>query len=182
MAPSLLNAMGPMSLTLSANNTIMQPMSLDLPNSSTFDSVSLGVLHNGAADPVSFSTLSNTTLDPVSLTISTSSPTVEPVSLSLASNDTHVPRPPGSLGKRDPISLGIFAACLGIFSSTLGLASLAADQFTKLMRPPAHQTWIRIYAGLDHAGGLNGASGELPDTTLWGHYGDKLGYVWDPGK
>ncbi|KAI0384063.1 hypothetical protein F5Y04DRAFT_248889 [Hypomontagnella monticulosa] len=68
---------------------------------------------------------------------------------------------------------------IGVISGVLGILQFGIDNFPK---QDTVSSTIRITVGLDTAGGLNNAGGDLPDVRLFNEGGEFLGIETDPGK
>lgn len=68
---------------------------------------------------------------------------------------------------------------IGVVSGLLGLVQFGIDNFAA---PETAASKLKIGVGLDIAGGLNNAGGDLPDVRLWNEGGEFLGISADPGK
>lgn len=67
---------------------------------------------------------------------------------------------------------------IGVLSGLLGIVQFGMDNFAA---PETAASSLKIGVGLDIAGGLSNAGGDLPDVRLWNEGGDFLGISADPG-
>ncbi|KAK4159051.1 hypothetical protein QBC43DRAFT_362692 [Cladorrhinum sp. PSN259] len=67
---------------------------------------------------------------------------------------------------------------LGVISGVLGIIQFGIDNFAP---PDAVGSTVKILVGLDVAGGLQNAGGDLPDVRLFNEAGAFLGITADPG-
>ncbi|KAI8623022.1 hypothetical protein F5Y19DRAFT_493694 [Xylariaceae sp. FL1651] len=66
------------------------------------------------------------------------------------------------------------AEVIGLMASMLGIISFTEGQFAKLIKP-GPETVVRIQVGLDYAGGLSNAGGDIPDVRIFNEAGTSLG-------